>query len=119
MQRDKKTSTQSWLRHDSPECGGHRESMEDESQVATHSQGHTSCTTSDISGQQQFLIPSRFYSQCALNLFYIVATWNWSERLVTCSQDIKTQRFQVFLGCSLQVLPTRSKKNCMYICILF
>lgn len=79
------------------------QALEDGSQAA-HSQDthHGTTSWSDVSGQQ-FLISSRFYSQCALNLFYTVATWNWSERLVTCSQDIKTQRFQVFLGCSLQV----------------
>lgn len=46
MQRDRKTSTQSWLRHDSPESGGvggapTEQALEDESQVA-HSQGHIS-----------------------------------------------------------------------------
>lgn len=33
----------------------------------------------------------RFYSQCALNLYYIIATWNWSEKLVTCLQCIRTK----------------------------
>lgn len=57
----------------------------------THRDTHHGTTSwSDVSGQQ-FLISSRFYSQCALNLFYIVATWNWSERLVTCSQDINSK----------------------------
>lgn len=68
------------------------QALEDGSQAA-HSQDthHGTTSWSDVSGQQ-FLISSRFYSQCALNLFYTVATWNWSERLVTCLQDIKTQK---------------------------
>lgn len=104
MQRDRKTSTQSWLRHDSPESvWRHRQGRPWRmgAREPTPSNTHQG-TTCDVSGQQ-CLVSSRSYSQCALNVFYTGPTWNWSERLVTCLQDIKTQRSQVFLGCSLQV----------------
>lgn len=51
----------------------------------------------------RFMFSFKFYSQCALTLSYTTATWDGSERLVTCLQHIKTQGFRALLGASCPV----------------
>lgn len=53
---------------------------------ATHGSKTASGFHSAWTGQwaSKSMFSFRFYSQCALNLSYIVATWKLSEKLVTC-----------------------------------
>lgn len=62
----------------------------------------------------KFMFSFKFYSQCALNLSYIIATETGVRSWLLASQCIKTQGFRLSGALCRFILPSRSKPDCTF-----